>query len=185
MVVDSIPRAGAEQGRVLRAARGLGNAAAGRLSRPSGVILAAAWYGLICVLSSHRVIGRPGRVAGSWLLNTGHALLFGLLAFWILLALPRREGWPVLGRSNAALVLGIALILAAVDELHQSVVPGRAMSAADVLTDVTGAACVLWICGFAGRLGATERGLRLRLLLCLAACAAAGGLATFSDGYFG
>jgi len=124
-------------------------------------------------------------MAGSWLLNTGHALLFGLLAFWILLALPRREGWPVLSRSSVALLLGLALSLGALDELHQGSVPGRAMSAADVLTDLTGAACVLWICAFAGRPGASEHGLRLRLLLCLAACAAAGGLATFSDSYFG
>lgn len=184
MVAKLPARAAADRGPVLRAARGLGNAAS-RLSRPSGVLLAAAWYGLICVLSSQRVGGRPGRIAGSWMLNTGHSLLFGLLAFWILLALPRRDGWPLLGRSKTAVVLGLTLLLGVLDELHQAGVPGRAMSAADVLTDLTGAACVVWICSFAGRASATERGLRLRLVLCLAACAAAGGLATISDELLG
>ena len=159
----------------------MGNALA-RFSRPSGVLLAAAWYGLIWAVSAHPMLGRPGRISGSWLLNTGHSLLFGLLALCWILCLPRRERWPQVRPGGGALVLGLVLALGILDELHQSYVPGRVMSVSDVFTDLTGAACVLWICAYCGSTTASERGLRGRLWLGLAACFAAGGLATFLDG---
>jgi VanZ family protein len=156
-----------------------------RLSRPTGLILALAWYGLIFALSSRTALGRPGPITGSWLLNTGHALLFGLLGLWLAVALPRRGGWPFVARQGVTLIMGSVLSLGMLDELHQASVPGRTLSAADVLTDLTGAACVLWICAFVGSAAASERGLRWRLALALGACSAAGGLATLSDNTFG
>lgn len=169
-------------GSVLAGVRAFGRTL-GRLSRISGPILATAWYGFIYALSSRSSIGRPGPITGSWALNTGHALLFGLLALGLLIGIPRRDGWPVLRRSSVALVLGIILVLGALDELHQGGVPGRTMSAFDVLTDLTGASCVVWMCAYAASPLASERGTRLRFLLGLAACALAGALATLSDNY--
>ena len=155
-----------------------------RFSRGSGPVLAVAWYGLICVLSAQSSSGRPGPISGSWALNTGHSLLYGLLALWMLLAIPRENAWPSLRRKQVVQILGVILLLGAIDEVHQSFVPGRTMSATDVVTDLTGASCVLWICAYAGASTAREGGARLRLALCLAACFAAGALATFADNYF-
>ncbi len=166
--------------RILRAtARGLG-----RLSRGFGPVLAAGWYALIYGLSSRETYGRPGPISGSWALNTGHSLLFGILALWLLLCAPRREGWPRVGRGTVFWVLGSVLTLGVLDELHQSRVPGRTMSATDVLTDLTGAACVLWICAYGASAAASERGARLRLCLGVLACAGAGAIATLADNHF-
>ena len=164
----------------LRATRGFG-ALLGRLSRFWSPILALAWYGMIFALSSQQTGISAGPLGGSWILNTGHSFLFGMLALWLALGLPRREGWPRLRAGSVALVVGLVLILAALDELHQGSVPTRHMSVTDVVTDLTGAACVLWICAYTASAAASERGLRLRLGLCVAACFAAGALATLAE----
>jgi len=165
---------------VLRAARGFG-ASLGRLSRVCGPIFALGWYGMIFAISSQRTGIAAGPIGGGWILNTGHSFLFGLLALWLLIALPRRAGWPLLQAKSVALVMGLVLVLAVLDELHQGSVPTRHMSATDVLTDLTGAACVVWICAYTASAAAGERGLRIRLGLCFAACFAAGGLATIAE----
>jgi hypothetical protein len=151
------------------------------LPRPLGWVLAGGWYLLIYGLSSNPGTGDPGPLGGGWILNTGHAALFGLLALWILMAYPREGAWPRLRPLGVGLLLGTVLLLGVLDELHQSSVPGRSTSVSDVVTDLTGALCVLWICAYAPRAAATEWGARARLALCLAACAAAGALATLTD----
>ncbi len=171
-----------EPGAALSTVRAFGRLM-GRISRPSGLILAAAWYGFIFTISSQQDIGRPGMITGDWVMNAGHSLLFGLLALCILLGLPRREGWPVLRPASAGLVLGIVLVLGVLDELHQGTVPGRHMAATDVITDVTGAVCVVWMCAYAGVASASERGTRARLVIGIAACCLAGVVATLADDY--
>ena len=165
--------------KVMRGFGGLLN----RLPRVSGPFLACAWYGLIFTLSSREGSARAGPVGGAWALNTGHSLLFGLLALWLLLGLPRSQGWPDVRRRGVALVLGLVLMLGALDELHQGSVPHRSMSVSDVITDLTGAACVLWICAYTHSAAADERGMRGRLALSVAACCLAGSLATLADIY--
>ncbi|MEO6710904.1 MAG: VanZ family protein [Planctomycetota bacterium] len=174
----------AESGPVLRAFRRFGGLL-GRLSRASGPVLTIAWYGLIFSLSAQPSARRPGPISGSWALNTGHSLIFGLLALWMIVSLPRSRGWPLLRRSSVASVLGLVLVLGTLDELHQGGVPGRYMSATDVITDLTGAACVLWICAYTASERAIERGLRQRLALCIVACCTAGAFATLVDHYLG
>ncbi|HUR26802.1 MAG TPA: VanZ family protein [Planctomycetota bacterium] len=164
----------------LQVARGFG-ALLGRTPRKLGPILVVLWYGLIFGLSSRKMGFRPGPVGGSWMLNTGHAFLFGLLALWIVLALPRENAWPILRRETVALVLVIVLVLGALDELHQGSVPGRTMSVTDVITDLTGAACVLWIAAYAGSARALERGLRWRLSISVAACLVAGAMGMLAE----
>ena len=111
--------------------------------------------------------------------NLVHAPLFGLLALWALPLLPRRaDGWPRLARAHfGAVVLGVALS-GLVDEWHQSHVSGRTPSLLDLLTDCTGAACVLAIAAYLGRPQASWRGLRARLALALALCVAAAALSS-------
>ena len=60
----------------------------------------------------------------------------------------------------------------ALDEWHQSLTPGRHPSVLDLLTDLVGGACCLWIAAYIGRASATEGGLRKRLALGVALCVA-------------
>jgi VanZ family protein len=102
--------------------------------------------------------------------NFLHAPAFGLLALLLLLTLPRRGTWPVLHRPEQLVVVLGTLVYGVIDELHQASVPGRDLSVLDLMTDVTAAACVLWIVGYLGRTGATEAGLARRFALGLGAC---------------
>ena len=150
-----------------------------RLPRPSYALLALGWMGMISGLSSLSGVGRGGPVALGYLFNLGHALLFGLLAAWLALCLPRSGGWPRLARRETLAVLGVVLTFALFDEWRQGHVPGRDASPIDLVTDLTGAACLLWIVAFVARREAGDGGLRLRLALGLAACALAAALATW------
>jgi hypothetical protein len=66
----------------------------------------------------------------------------------------------------------------AIDEWHQASTRGRDSSLLDLVTDVVGAACVLWIIRYVGSARAKEHGLIARLALCAAACIAAALLAS-------
>lgn len=133
---------------------------------------------LIWALSSHEPSGEPSPLFFNWLSNSGHAPLFGLLALWVAPLLPRRAGWPRLDAPRVALVLAGVLAYAVVDELHQSTVPGRDATPWDIVTDLVGAACTLWVIAYLGRAGASERGLWLRLAAGVLLCGLAGALAT-------
>lgn len=134
--------------------------------------------GLISWLSS-----KPGDTAPApwwqavaW--NGGHAPLFGLLALWLALTLPRFNGWPRLDRQGVSVVLVLVCAFGIVDEFHQRATPGRDFSALDLLTDVTGAACVLWIAGFLADERADDRGLVRRVIAGVALCTLAALSAT-------
>jgi VanZ family protein len=142
------------------------------------LLLAALWLALIWQLSSLPSRDEPRHFAQGWLANSAHAPLFGLLALWCALALPRADGWPRLTpRSGCAIVLFV-LGYGILDELHQSTVAGRDASSLDILTDVVGAICTLWLASYAGAATATARGVGARLAAGLAACALAGLAAT-------
>jgi len=110
--------------------------------------------------------------------NLAHAPLFGLLALWLALAPPREAGWPRLSRGAVLAILGAVVLYGLVDELHQTTVPGRVASVLDILTDLVGAACTLWVVGYVGGRGASERGLWARLAAGVLACVAAALLAS-------
>lgn len=143
------------------------------------------WMALIWTVSSITFHTRPGLPAQSFLNNLGHAPLFGLLALWAALGLPRERGWPRLDRRAVALVLAGVLAWGVIDELHQGSVPGRDVSVLDLLTDLTGAACVLWVARYAGRPEATSRGATARLGAGLVLCASAAAVATWLPVAFG
>jgi hypothetical protein len=146
----------------------------------------ALWLGVITWLSS-RPAGDLKRLGWSELLvNLGHAPLFGLLAMWTALALPRepiepREArWPRIDRPGFRLVLAFVLVCGALDELHQYLGGrGRTFSVLDLVTNGTGAVCLLGIAAYVGRPDARSTGLWGRLLLGVLACTGAAALATF------
>lgn len=137
------------------------------------------WMGGIWLLSSIDFDSplppsKPGMFAG----NLFHTFEYGVLTLLALPLLPRHGGWVRLGRGAAVALLAGALAYGLIDEIHQSSTGGRESSLLDVFTDGVGAACVLAIAAYVGAPEATDPGLRRRLLVCLAACCAAAGLAT-------
>jgi hypothetical protein len=147
------------------------------------------WSALIYTLSSLSAEGIVSFGRGTFLVNLGHAPLFGLLGMWFALALPReqlrregdeRSGWPRIVGAGRAAVLAATAVWGVADELHQHLAGnGRDFSLLDVVTDVVGAACVLAVIDYAGRDGATDGGLLGRLGLGVLACLAAAALATW------
>ncbi|MCH2105992.1 MAG: VanZ family protein [Planctomycetes bacterium] len=116
----------------------------------------------------------------SFVNDLGHAPLFGLWILWMLPLLPRRGDWVVLGSKAWLALITLALLGGAGTEYLQGSIPGRTASWADVLTDVVGAASVLWVASYLGTPDATEEGTRSRLTRGLLACCASALLATFT-----
>ncbi len=142
----------------------------------AGWVLAVAWIALIWHLSARAPTDLShGSIVGSWLSNLAHGPEFAGLATWLALA-ARRPGTAVAPSPRAAFyIVAFCLLYGVVDELHQSTVPGRDASVFDILTDVCGATAAVTV------LRAATDGRRLArvILLGLAACIAAAGLATF------
>ena len=113
-----------------------------RWVRLAGVLL---WAVLVWWLSSKPGSALPSLPLGSLFANGAHVALFGILGGLLFFAwtgpLPRRFCWS----AGSAAAFGV------VDELHQTWVPGRSSSIADVLSDASGAllvGCVLmWALG--------------------------------------
>jgi VanZ family protein len=152
-----------------------------RLPRALGAAGAVLWAALIWYVSSKPGIPfAPSGPLGAMLSNLAHAPEYGIFAVWMVLALPRRDGWPVLGARAATTILLIAGLYGAVDEYHQSFTPNREASALDVLTDLVGAGATLACIAVAGGPRASSRQLLFRLVLGLLACAVAAAIATFA-----
>lgn len=154
-----------------------------RVPVPLAGALVAGWAGLIWWLSAHRV-PTPARETflGEMVSNLAHAPLFGLLGLWIATLVLRRElkggrQWPVVERGSVGVVLGLVGTWGVIDEWHQSRVPGRDASGLDVVTDVVGAAMVLWVVAALGE-GTGDRVLWRRLGGATMACVASALLAT-------
>ena len=96
------------------------------------------YAGLIYVLSD---MPRSGwdRTSGSWIFNLGHLFLYAGFAYFVFRGC--REFSPQ--RDCRVLTGGIVAAYALFDEWHQSWVPGRTASVADLGLDVLGAALIL------------------------------------------
>jgi hypothetical protein len=151
-----------------------------RIPRSAAVALAFAWAALIWFASSRSApaIGPEGSW-GKLLGNLAHAPEYGVLVLWLALALPRRDGWPVLEPRSVSWILVVAVLYAILDEVHQSYTPDRDASAFDVLTDFVGASATLACVVAEGGERASSKELRKRLVLGLLACVLAAALATF------
>jgi hypothetical protein len=149
-----------------------------RLPRPVGFVLPLIWYRAIWALSSMEGKDSSSSFGWSWLLNSGHAPLFGFVAFLALVGLPRVRGswggWPQMRSHGVLFILALVLALGVLDEWHQSKVALRDSSLLDILTDLTGAGCTLWIASYLGQSEASESGLRVRLCAGLVLCAGVG-----------
>jgi len=150
--------------------------AAGRLllgmSRTFWAGVAGLWAGLIWWLSTHEGGTGDGTFWMMWLGNLAHAPLFGLLALWLALAAPRRAvgGWARLSRLDRTWIFVAVAAWGAMDEVHQSFVPGRDASVLDLMTDSAGALSVLAVAATAGLASASAVGVRRRLGLGILAC---------------
>lgn len=161
-----------------------------RLKMPWTLVPPALWV-LLIWLASEFVGGPTGAptLFTNVLANGMHAFEFGILTLLALPLAPRQEApagayigaWVRLAPAQGFWLLAFALICAVVDELHQMWVPGRVASVFDVLTDVTGAACVLWIASYLGRTDAHEGILRRKLGLGLLLCTVAACISTLAD----
>lgn len=170
--------------------------AAGRglLAQPRGLawVLPAGWASLVWWLSSDSRDLGSGLALPEWLKallhDLAHPFTFGLLALITVPLLPRSgrgpEGkrWVSWTRARGLVVLVAVATYGAVDEWHQSRVPGRVASVFDLLSDATGAAAVLVVVGYLSRPDADRAGVMKRLALGALACL---GAAALSSGYTG
>ena len=149
------------------------------LPRAGAWTLVAAWCALITLLSSQPGSAEPSAWIWSVLSNGAHAPEFGLLAAWLSLLAPRREGWPDLRARVRLAVVATVAGLGLSDELHQGLTPGRDLSIFDLLTDVVGAALMLELIAYLARREAKLSGFAARFALAACAAFACGALATF------
>lgn len=152
-----------------------------RLPRSFWFAVTAVWMALIWNLSSRTFESGPKFFLSGLLSNGFHAFLFGFLGLFVALAWaarPTGPRWPDPGRAGRRLAVAVVFVWGALDELHQARVPDRHPSVFDLLTDVTGVLCVLWVATYLGRPDADERGVRNRLLLSLLLCTLAASLAS-------
>ncbi len=108
-------------------------------------LLALAWMGFIFWLSAQPDLPHaPEPWLDMVVKKSGHALLYGVLA-WLYLSALRGDG-PPSGRMRL-LAFGLAVLYAVTDEVHQSFVPGRTPSPWDVVIDGVGAGLVVLLRG--------------------------------------
>jgi VanZ family protein len=101
-------------------------------------LAALAWMGLIFWLSAQPDLPHaPEPWLDMVVKKAGHAVLYGVLAWLYLRAL---QGNGLSSGRTRLLALGLAVLYAVTDEVHQSFVPGRTPSPWDVLIDGAGAA---------------------------------------------
>ena len=141
-----------------------------------GATLVAGWMVLIWTLSARAPSDlSQGSHTGAWLSNMAHGPEYAGLALWLALAV-RRSGSAVAPTARAAFwIVAFCVVHGFIDELHQSTVPGRDASVFDVLTDLCGATAAVTVL----RAANDRRKFALAILLGIAACIAAAGLATF------
>jgi VanZ family protein len=123
-------------------------------------------------------------VVWAFLMNLAHAPLYGLLALWMALLLPRELDWPRIDLRTSSSVLAAVMAFGVTDELHQHFVVRRDLSLLDLGTDWTAAACTLWVAASVGRASASQQGTLGRLLLAAGLCLAAAAAATTVPRFF-
>ena len=106
------------------------------------MLAAVAWAGTLWWLSSRQIaIHAP---AGSD--KVAHFLVYALLAALLRRAFGPGLRWPVAATVAAA---AIATAYGAIDEVHQSFVPGRSATVADGVADAAGAIIGAWLASHA------------------------------------
>jgi VanZ family protein len=149
-----------------------------------GALLVVIWIAILWRLSE-----RPpslvvnGSASLAWFWNFSHAPAYGALALWLAIATRARGGVLVPSTRAAFWIVSFAVVHGVVDEIHQSIVPGRDASVLDIVTDLCGSATVVSVL-WSAHAAAEARAVVRALLLGLGACILAGALATFVPVYF-
>lgn len=105
---------------------------------PAAWVMATIWW-----LSDRETLPMPpGLTAEIWS-YAGHIGMFGLLGITVWYALGMNS--RLLDRERTWYAIGITTAYGMLDEYHQSFVPGRDMSAWDVLADFVGASMAVLI----------------------------------------
>lgn len=135
-------------------------------------VLPAAWAALIFYLSSFQpdLGGFSFSPLPGLMTNLAHPGIFGLLTLFLVPVFARARGvdgrpWTALGSAGALWLVVLVTLYGFSDELHQSTVEGRDASVLDLLSDFVGALFVVIVVRYLSRADATDRGLRVRLLL--------------------
>lgn len=102
------------------------------------LVMSAIYYSSSQSGSAQTVGSMP--LGPGWFHNLLHVPAYALLAASWDLALPQRRRW-----RGAILIFALTLGYGIFDEWHQSFVPGRECSAADLLRDAVGAGLGLWL----------------------------------------
>jgi hypothetical protein len=144
------------------------------------------WLALLTYFSALKSHPGGGSLLWAYLGNLFHAPLYGLLALWLVLLLPREDGWPELGLFRRASLTAAVVLVGVLDELNQGLHNGtREMTVLDLVTDAAGAWATLNAIAALGPKARGRGGFPRRLALGLALCLAAAALATFGAGWVG
>ena len=128
---------------------------------------------LLWRLSAREPDQEPQSTMHSLLHNSMHVIAYGCLAASVWLAWSRKPVTAVHAfRSRGAWL--IAAAYGVVDELHQSYVPGRVCSVADLASDAVGAALAILLLRAIAGIG-PKSGLMVGALLCFASALGARG----------
>jgi VanZ family protein len=144
-----------------------------------GAALVVGWIALLWSLSERPPnLATQGSPSLAWFWNFSHAPAYGALALWLAIA-TRARGKVLVPTLRAAFwIVSFAVVHGVVDELHQSVVPGRDASVLDILTDLCGSSTVAFVL-WTTHAAAGTRSVARAALLGLAACILSGAVATF------
>lgn len=105
--------------------------------RRLSLLMALSWMALLFYLSSQPSLETPMLFPGQDKLF--HAVAYGVLGSFLLLALPAARGGSGYGWAQIQTATVIASLYGISDEFHQSFVPGRQADVWDWVADTTGA----------------------------------------------
>jgi hypothetical protein len=138
-----------------------------RMLGPSAMLaFVVLWGGLITWLSAQP--SRQGDASGfaaHLLFNSGHAPLFGFWAGGVAFFLASRVKHPIPDAIFGVLAVALTVAFGAIDEWHQSYVPGRTSSWTDVVTDVVGAVVTIACLRYLASAKATPLGFAVRAIV--------------------
>jgi hypothetical protein len=156
------------------------------LGKAASVAPSLLWLALLAYCSSLKSHPGGGSLSWAYLGNLFHAPLYGLLALWLVLLLPRADGWPELGLFRRASLTAAVVLVGVLDELNQGLRVGtRSMTVLDLVTDASGAWATLGAIAALGPQVRGRGGFPRRLASGLVLCLAAAALATFGADWVG
>lgn len=108
------------------------------------------WYGCISFLSNQPKLPGPGDkgIYDFVWFKSGHLLVYSFLALLLFYGITKVvKIWrsKLIIQKQMLFAWGILILLAAVDEFHQSFIPGRTSRLTDILIDALGSGAVLFL----------------------------------------